>query len=769
MSIFADGYSRYLSNHFNYINKYKEFRKYFKNLIISLTDPKFMSKQLIINKDNFPKYPYFLNAFIRTDYIDLVKIYNSSLDNTENLVESLVGAEELAKKELYDTIPSSLDSFLAEIYFQFAYTSTVDDLYNYNSIMRSFITEYQYRNFFSDLYVPLFYSTDQIEGQTAGLEDYSFLCQYVLYSSLYNVTSSLHTVYPNILRYVTYINNYGAAADRVDQATMLSDFQTFVTTYSTDMSIDLSSIIGKSIYDFQKMSPVMVQNLITTISSKINNVTSGLYDSFYDFYFPLTSLAPINFLANNTVQQLNGLTSVDIVSKIYKDFTIIDETLTTTQLEFENSNYESYMGAINEYNLKNYLFLSFLYKFWPEKFLNVLQLSLKEFIENSIKTPADNSMDQGDFGSLYSQIVDNINYTNLESYLNSKLLPTASLITGSLGALAEFTFAPGTPYIVCSNLDSFNAVSTHDYIYADGDSRQYSAHIISKDLGTLTLTADDDYAGSISTVDVNAYGYNLSSNYLNDITLSAQVGEFAAYMYYIYLFDEYFKSTQYTTFVEELTELIFTYLRDTGHIDYTFDWYKYHDVIDVYLKAYLRWKLLDQSKRTVLSNFSNAAYRFISGSTFIYCSNLESYNLITNGDFIFSEQDSVDNAVEVISHSIVGGMYILNTGSIYTGHSTASNLYEIAYYYAPANKLLFDTVTQNFSNKLLPNVMANATANPIYDFNIVVPNSTDLYNFFKSVSTSPSIIRSMHQFSENLMLSTVTRETIYSVLSDFIK
>ena len=107
MSKFADGYSRYLTNYFNYINKYRSFRKYFRNSIISSTDPNFMSKTLIDNKEFFPKYPYYLNVFTRTDSINLIKIFDSAMDNTDELIESMLGVKELERKKLYDSIPSS--------------------------------------------------------------------------------------------------------------------------------------------------------------------------------------------------------------------------------------------------------------------------------------------------------------------------------------------------------------------------------------------------------------------------------------------------------------------------------------------------------------------------------------------------------------------------------------------------------------------------------------------------------------------------------------
>ncbi len=770
MSTFADGYSRYLTNYFNYINRSRTFRKYFRNSVISLTDPNFMPKNLINSIDNFPKYPYFMNAFVRTDSINLIKIYNSSMDNTSNLLESMVGSSELAKKGLYDSIPSSLDKFLAELNFQFAYTSGPIDLYNYESVVRSFITEYQYRNFFSDLYTPLFHSTDQIDGETARLEDKSFLYQYMLYSSLYNIVSISHDIYPKLLMYLTYINTSGMPADRVDQAAVLTGFQTFVTNYSSYISEDLAGIIGKSMYDFQNISETMMQDLVTVISTKLSNATTGLYKSFDNFYTPLKLLSPVNFLSNNVNQHLNALISSDIVTKIYNDATIIDQNAMSVETQYEDDEYSLYMEKITESQLKNYLFLCFLYKFWPIKFLNVLQLSIKEYTEIVIKTSNDKMLTQADYGDLFEYFTTNyIDYVTLNSFLCTYLTPTASIVTYGAGTHAKFTFTPGVAEIVCSNLDSYNAVNIHDYIYADGDDRSVSVHVMSKDLGTLKLMTDNGYTGTISTANIDAYRYNFAPpSYVYDVSLTCQVAEFACINYYIYVLEEYFKSTSYNTFIEELTEDIFTYLRNSSHINYTFDWYGYHDVIDVYFKVYLRWKLLDQSKRCSLQNFSNARYRFSNNDSIVYCADIDASNFISDGDYIFAEYDTIDTANQVISHGMLGSDYILNLASPYAGQDPVDGIYSTAYKFTSTDVPLFNNVTANFANKLYPKLVMNVTSDPTYDIDIIIPSDTDLTNYFKSFSTSQSFIRSMHQFSENMVLSTLTRETIYSVLSNFV-
>lgn len=785
MSVFADAYSRYLSNHFQYITTTETFRKYFKDWTVMLTDPNFMSATLLETKDDFPKYPYFLNVFVRTDSVNLVKIYQSTLDMVDILVDTMVGSSVLEKRVLYDSIPSSLESFLAEINFQFAYISSLEDLYDVHSIIRTFISETQYRNFFSDLYSPLFYSSTQSEGDSAGLEDGSSLYQYMLYTSLYNVLISFHNIYSQSLRYLDNINDTGSKRDRADYRMVLDayggdseagipiedgGFKAFAANYNSQMSIDLAELVSKTVYGFQNTSLEMLQSLVNVISAKLSDVSSGLYDSFYDFYVPLTSLYPTSFLVNNLTQQLNAYAAIDIMSQIHDDYSILDETIVNSQIQQETTDYETFMEKSKPSKLKNYLFLCFLYKFWPIKFLNVLQLTIKEYTETIIKTLNDDTITKFEYQSDFRWFISNgINYTALKSFLDTTLLPTASIVTYGSGTLAEFTFTTGSANVVCSNLASFNAVSTHEYIYPDGDSRDIALHIVDKNVGTLTLIAEREYTGSVTAVGVNAYMYSLSTNYFSEVCINKQIGEFACLLYYLYVLDLYTESTNYDDFVEDLAEEIFTHLRNNGHINYQFDWYEFHNIIDVYFKTYFRWKLTDQSKRCVLADYTNGLYRFTYNSNVVYCSNVNSYNLISDGDLIFSEQDDISLAGEVASHSIIGTNMMLILTSPYSGTSTTTGQYESAYYYNSTDVPLFNELTQNFVNKLMPNILTNSTADPDYDINIIVYTLETLQSYFTTFSRSPSFSRCMHRFNENLMVSTLTRELIYSVLSDFIE
>lgn len=518
------------------------FRKYFRTSVIFMTDPKFMTKAFINQISSFPKYPYFFHLIKETDSIDLVKIYNSSMDNMQELVESMVGTSQLSKKELYDTIPVLSDDFLEELCFQFSFISDTTTLYNYDLVLRSFIFEHQYRNFFSDLYDNLFYSTDQVAGDTAGLEDKAFNYEYILYVCLYNIVSSSHNIYAKLLMYLTYINLSGAVVDRVDKDAMLTGFQTFITNYHSNISIDLADIIGKSIYDYQKISSTMLQNLQTVIDNKLINIATGLYNAFSQLMNTVKSLlSPVELISSNTVNQLNAFIAVDSVSKIFDDATIVNQVQMSAETIFEEDTFTSYIGKISEAGLKNYLFLCFLYKFWPVKFLNIMQLTLKEYVENCIKTANDNTRSKEDYASILKLFCNNyIDFTGLKAFLDNNIGSSSTLITYPPDTAALFTFTPGSATVNCTNIASLAAVNIHDYIYASGDDKAYAGHIVAKNVEALTLTLDNEYSGTISASDVQAYKYSFdATTYLYNVGINYGIAEYGCLMYYDFVLNTF--------------------------------------------------------------------------------------------------------------------------------------------------------------------------------------------------------------------------------------
>lgn len=80
-----------------------------------------------------------------------------------------------------------------------------------------------------------------------------------------------------------------------------------------------------------------------------------------------------------------------------------------------------------------------------------------------------------------------------------KTSTTSTIITyGTVPTDALFTFTPGNASVICSDLDSFNAVSLGNWIFATGDSVESAAQVVAKTAVSLTFTLDRNYAGTIA-------------------------------------------------------------------------------------------------------------------------------------------------------------------------------------------------------------------------------------------------------------------------------
>jgi hypothetical protein len=799
MSIFAEAYSRYLTTSFNYDYRYKLFQKLFKNSITSITDPNFITKTLLDSISDFPKYPPFFKIFAKTDNINLVKIYNTTLDNTDDLINSIRNFDILNYKHLYDSVPSTLSELVGEVNFQFSYINSLEDFYNYNKIVTSFISDSSYRNFYTELYSPLFYSSEQTEGDTIGFEDGSFLYQYLLYCGLYNIISTSHNINHKLTAYMVQINHYEEVADCVNSSRQILDFQSFITDYNSVISVDISKIISKIIYEFQNVSPLLLTNLNYIVSSNLDNISTA-FENF------LTSNVITNYselLSNYFTAQFNASLSLEMLCKIFNDDDVVDQTSSSTQHSYENDQFANYMDILDENNLKDYLFLAFLYKFWPIKFLNVMQLILKQYVEDIIKPPTSELFTTAEYMETVAKLFfeNHVDYDNLYTKLNDEICPIPELIEFQTElevgvefepeiefddpddeleediefepriafetALGRYTFTTNSSVVECYDVNSYNAVNVGDYIYAYGDNKTSAGHVISKEVSTLILNLEQEYSGTDETADNLAYIYQFSTSEIyTSLIETRSISKFASMMFNIYVLDNFFISEEYTSFIQTLTESIFIYLRNNGHVDYTYDWYEYHTVIDIYFKEFLRWKLIDQSHRAVLPNYKNGGYKFEFNSNVVQCLDKSSYDLIIDNDYIFSETDNIQYAQQVISHEIVSGEYFLNLSDSYSG-TTTKNLFESAYIYNTSDKLLFSTFSDNFDS-IVSKLVTNTTNNPLYDIYFKIISESQIQTNMSFISNSLIYNIGMHQFTENLILSILTREIIYSVISDFV-
>lgn len=547
MSIFADGYSSYLTYTFDYVKKMLFFDEIFSEGYSACRESNFLTKDFIDKLDKFPLFPYFYNILSGDDSINVIKIYNVVSDNVEDLESALISKPEVIRqKAVYDLIPLDIGDIEKYATFQYAYMSGISDLYNKELNFRSFMFDKSYRNFFSSLYADKFCSVG--ESESAGLENSCCMYLYAIRNYLFSLMLNSCNIPSELLLYLIYFNTYGSSSSRVNNSVLSDCFSSFITSYKNTMSDELVDLVGKSIYGFVSINDLLKEQIATIVKTKLSEL-STVFSSY------LTSIAnnPVYSLSGSSADLLYSIIGCDILSKIYNDDTILTQAEVSGYVQIEDDAFSNYLAEITTANIESYLFVSYLYKFQHHRFMNILPLCMKEYTENVIKPTGVDTFTLSQFTDMINRLYDSSPVPDPEN--------------------------PGQ-YLFPQSILNYNTLRTY----------------------------------LVNTVKLSPV------NYFSQISNAYEVPRFACIIYYLELLDSFFQSTVYDTFVRELLEDIFVYLRNNGHVDYNFNWYDYHEVADIYLKVYMRYKLINSDSgdclfQTFTDNFTTLFNRVITNTT----------------------------------------------------------------------------------------------------------------------------------------------------------
>lgn len=523
MSVFANSFSSYLNYTANYSSRLNFLESIFGDAFRAAKDPKFISVDFINKLDEFPKFPYFMNIISGTNNIKITFIYKTCLDNPKYLLESMLDSNTIYLKTNYDTIPNEIEDILKHSNFQYTYLSTVDQIYDMNKIYKTLSLETTYRNFFINMYSQKYKAIGY--PNSAGLENSCMINEQAILTLLQVILPTTCNLSDKLLRYILYFNNLsggGIEAQQLNKQNFQQTFNTFITNNSSDMSDDIIELITKSIYNYNKLASSLRTDLIGVVNPRFFELSQ----KFTDYLDSLINFQPSFDLVSNFVDTLYYLCSVDLTSLSFCNPEIIDQPNSNALAIEEDGKYTKYIEKVDSLNLQQYLFLVYIYKFWPMKFLNILQMVLKEYTQDIIKTADEN---------------DN-SFTSVE-YLEY------------MTRLYAETYTPGdiaNPFR--------DAKISYDNLYT------FLA-------GLFTL---------------------VPNNYLWKVENAKEVSRFICELYYIQLLDNFIASDFYINFVRDLLQDIFEYLRDNGHVDYTFNWYNNHEVVDIYLKIFLRYRIFSE-------------------------------------------------------------------------------------------------------------------------------------------------------------------------------
>jgi hypothetical protein len=89
----------------------------------------------------------------------------------------------------------------------------------------------------------------------------------------------------------------------------------------------------------------------------------------------------------------------------------------------EDSIFNKYLDEVSTTSVKSYLYLSYLYKFWPIKFLNITPIIISKYVEELIKPESSLAYSHKNLESILSFTLSDVNlkYNNLADYLNANI------------------------------------------------------------------------------------------------------------------------------------------------------------------------------------------------------------------------------------------------------------------------------------------------------------------------------------------------------------
>ena len=376
------------------------------------------------------------NAFLGEK---IPNIYNVSLDRPESLLTTMLESNITYLKSDYDTVPNEIENILRHANFQYTYLSTVNQIYDVNKTCKTTNTETSYRNFFTNLYSQKYFSVGY--PVSAGFESSCSMNEQALISLFSNNLSASCSLTTNLLKYILYFNALqpgdfgyflGIEAQQIKSANFQQAFDYFIINNKVDMSGNIIDLISKSLYNYNNLSTSLKSELTVVVEPLI----LGLSQYFTDYLNSFSNFEPNFDITSNFIDSLYYLCSVDLTSLCFKDATIMEQANSNILAIEEDAKFTLYMNKIDSMNIQDYLFLVYLYKFWPLKFVNVLQMVVKEYIQNIIKTVdiEDNAFDISEFtefmGRLYADtytpfdplhpfVNSKINYTALDTFIQS--------------------------------------------------------------------------------------------------------------------------------------------------------------------------------------------------------------------------------------------------------------------------------------------------------------------------------------------------------------
>jgi hypothetical protein len=400
MSILSEGYSSYMSHFHKLQQRITTLNAAFNHVFNLAKDGIFIDCNLEEKMDEYPKYPCIYRYVNRTNIYDLLKIHHVSLDTVDRLLDYVTSKNALEIKTNIDNIPNDLTKIRNDIFLQYTFFSDVNDIFRLKQHFHdySFLkTKYNYSNALSD---PL-YNDSHVNHSFIHLFLYDFIFRQQLKNNA-NFSNSL--------------NVYCMENEIFSRTSIVDEFKTFIDTNKSTFLINIVNIIAQSLYKMSNTDDNLVNDIVNNIDSNIDTLKNA-FESFMSESSVLPS-SEISQYCLNSLYLTFGSKTIDV---LFDNDTIFNQSYIQSIATDEDLVFNNFMNDVSSTNLKSYLYLTYLYKFWPIKFLNIYPIVMEKYVEDVIKPDSILAYSQKNLESILIQYISqsNVNYTELTNYFTS--------------------------------------------------------------------------------------------------------------------------------------------------------------------------------------------------------------------------------------------------------------------------------------------------------------------------------------------------------------
>jgi hypothetical protein len=280
---------------------------------------------------------------------------------------------------------------------------------------------------------------------------------------------------------------------------------------------------------------------------------------FLNSYSKFKNTNHLNFLISSITKYLYHTTVSGMMDKIFEEesFTIpslsgllIDSSV-YGQISPDNlfsTIIRHFLNETNENNILSYMYLSYIYRYYPEKYINILSIILRKYVEDKIVKPSDSYINYDDVSKLIDKISSSFN-----ELLPGHLISILEELEGDIWEEDE-----------SDNIDS-----------------KYKSY-----LGRIYQIIES----------------NFNISFIYDNWIENEGSDFSTISYFISFFDEWIESDNFDKFLETLLFDVYTVLNKNGHVEYNFNWYQKIMTLKLYFKSLLRYSL---TNKDLFSNISS--------------------------------------------------------------------------------------------------------------------------------------------------------------------